>query len=108
MLTQTPIQRNLVQPVGALWIVKGNQALVAETDQPLAAVQLWQGKQLFAKHGHKASSRESQSEPAMRADGLLSPWSHQLGQDWTELCWWGEDQDSPSSHDYTLWEGLTK
>lgn len=70
---QTAIHRNLVQSVGALWIIKGNQSLVAESNHPLAAVQLWQGKQLFAKHGHKASSRETHSEPAMRADGLLSP-----------------------------------
>lgn len=85
MHTNTLLNGYLVQAIGALRIIEGNQSLVTETNHPLAAVQAWQDGQLFAEHGHKASSRESQGEPAMRGDGLLSPRCHKLGQNWTEL-----------------------
>ncbi|TNN70399.1 hypothetical protein EYF80_019425 [Liparis tanakae] len=77
--------RYLVQPKGALRIIEENQSLVTETNYPLAAVQIWQSKQLFAEHGRQASSGKTQREPAMRDDGFLSPRCHQLGQHWTEL-----------------------
>lgn len=63
------LSRYLVQPVGAFWVVTRNQALVTEAHHPLAAVQVWQGEQFFAEHGHEASTRQPQGEPALGADG---------------------------------------
>lgn len=77
--------RYLVQPIGALRIIKRNHSLIAEANHPLAAVQVRHGQQLFAEHEHQTSSREPQSEPAMRGDGFLSPRCHQMGQRWTKL-----------------------
>jgi len=93
----------LVQPKGALRIIEENQSLVTETNYPLAAVQIWQSKQLFAEHGRQASSGEAQREPAVRDDGFLSPRCHQLGQHRTELRWGGEDHDSSASHERAIW-----
>lgn len=102
MHANTLLNRYLVQPISALWIIKGNQSLVTEANHPLAAVQFWQGEQLFAEHGHEASSREPQGEPAMRGEGLLSPTCHQMGQYWTKLCRGGEDHNSSASHESTV------
>lgn len=86
-MTNSSLQgRYLIQPISALRVVKGNHSFITETSQPLAAVQVWEGKQLSAEHGHQASSGESQGEPASSIDGFLSPRYHQLGQHWTQLC----------------------
>lgn len=96
------LNRYLVQPVGALRVIKGNQSLVTEADHPFATVQLGQGGQLLTEHGHKASTRQTQGEPATRGNGLLRPGCHQLGQHWSELRWGGEDHDSSASHQITF------
>lgn len=86
MKNNTLLNIYLVEPIGAFRIIKGNQSLIAETNHPLAAVQVWQGEQPFTEHGHKASSREPQCEPAMGGDGLLSPRYDKVGKHWSKLC----------------------
>lgn len=103
MQTNTILKRYLIKPIGALWIIKGNQSFVTETHHPLAAVQVWQGEQFFAEHGHKASPWEPQGEPATRDDGLLSPRCHQMCQHRPKLHWGGEDHDSSASHERAVW-----